>query len=86
MPGLKTGVENGLFWSEIWSGFGEPGPPPPGGGLKHPKKTLSEIAHDVYTETGSDFALARIFNYLKRNRLSLKKVRLNFSGLQSIFQ
>ena len=38
--GLKTGVENGMFWSEIWSGFGEPGgtplpkiprstPPPP---------------------------------------------------------
>ena len=39
--GLKTGVENGIFWSEIGSGFGEPGgtplpeiprntPPPPG--------------------------------------------------------
>ena len=39
-PGLKTGVENGIFWSEIGSGFGEPGgtpqpriprctPPPP---------------------------------------------------------
>ena len=37
--GLKTGVENGMFWSEIGSGFGEPGgtpyresrgePPPP---------------------------------------------------------
>ena len=26
--------------------------------LEHPEKTLSEIAHDVYTETGSDFALA----------------------------
>ena len=22
-PGLKTGVENGIFWSEIGSGFGE---------------------------------------------------------------
>ena len=21
-PGLKTGVENGIFWSEIGSGFG----------------------------------------------------------------
>ena len=43
-PGLKTGLENGIFWSEIGSGFGEPGgtprprilrsipPPPPGGG------------------------------------------------------
>ena len=54
--------------------------------LKHPKKTLSEIAHDVYTETGSDFALARIFYFLKRNRLSLKKICLNFSALESIFQ
>ena len=25
MPGLKTGVENDIFWSEIESGFGEPG-------------------------------------------------------------
>ena len=24
-PGLKTGVENYIFWSEIVSGFGEPG-------------------------------------------------------------
>jgi len=29
--------------------------------LEHPKKTLSEIAQDVYAETGSDFALASIF-------------------------
>jgi len=40
-PGLKTGVENGIFWSEIGSGFGDAGgtptpnnprstPPPPG--------------------------------------------------------
>ena len=26
--GLKTGVENGIFWSEIGSGFGEPGGTP----------------------------------------------------------
>ena len=24
-PGLKTGVENNIFWSKIWSGFGEEG-------------------------------------------------------------
>ena len=32
-PGLKTGVENNSFWSEIGSGFGEPSgtlPPSPG--------------------------------------------------------
>ena len=28
-PGLKTGVENYIFWSEIGSGFGEPGGKPP---------------------------------------------------------
>ena len=27
-PGLKTDVENGIFWSEIGSGFGEPGGTP----------------------------------------------------------
>ena len=26
--GLKTGVENGIFWSEIGSGLGEPGGTP----------------------------------------------------------
>ena len=36
--------------------------------LEHPEKTLSENAHDVYTET-----LASSFYYLKRNRCSLKK-------------
>ena len=28
-PGLKTGVQNDIFWSEIGSGFGEPGDRPP---------------------------------------------------------
>ena len=23
MPGLKTGMENGMFWSKIGSGFGD---------------------------------------------------------------
>ena len=27
-PGLKMGVENGIFWSEIGSGFGDPGGTP----------------------------------------------------------
>ena len=29
MSGLKTGMENGMFWSEIGSEFGEPGGTPP---------------------------------------------------------
>ena len=43
-PGLKTGVESDIFWSEIGSGFGKPGgtpqpriprnTPPPGGGAE----------------------------------------------------
>ena len=37
--------------------------------LEQREKTLSEIAHDVYTETGSYFAVASIFCFLKRNRL-----------------
>ena len=28
-PDLKTGVENGIFWSEIGSGFGDAGGTPP---------------------------------------------------------
>ena len=28
MPGLKAGVENDIFWSEIGSGFEEPGGTP----------------------------------------------------------
>ena len=37
--------------------------------LEQREKTLSEIAHrDVYTETGSYFAVASIFCFLKRNR------------------
>ena len=28
-PGLKTGVENGICWSEIGSGFGDAGGTPP---------------------------------------------------------
>ena len=30
-PGLKMGVNNDIFWSEIVSGFGEPGGTPPTG-------------------------------------------------------
>ena len=29
MPGLKTGVENDIVWSEIGPGFGEQGGTPP---------------------------------------------------------
>jgi len=47
--------------------------------LEHPEKTLSEIVHDLYTQTGSEFTSASIFFYLKRNHFSRKKVCLNLS-------
>ena len=36
-PDLKTGVGNGIFWSEIGSGFGDAGGTPP---PKIPRSTL----------------------------------------------
>ena len=51
--------------------------------LEQREKTLSEIAHDVYTETGSYFAVASIFCFLKRNRLRLKaRLHRRFLSLQ----
>ena len=41
--------------------------------LEQCEKALSEITHNVYTETGSYFPVASIFSFLKRNCLSLKK-------------
>jgi len=35
-PGLKTSVGNGIFWSEIGSGFGDAGGTPP---PKRPRST-----------------------------------------------
>ena len=64
-PGLKTGVGNGIFWSEIGSGFGDAGgtPPPkiprstPGGG-----GTCSVFPHgSPSTIFFSSFCCARIF-------------------------
>ena len=46
--------------------------------LEQREKTLSEIAHDVYTETGSYFPVASIFCFLKQNRLSPKKGLFDF--------
>ena len=53
--------------------------------LEQREKTLSEFAHDVYTETGSYFAVASIFCFLKRNHLSLKKVLFDFFLLWTRF-
>ena len=42
--------------------------------LEHPDKTLSETVHDVYAQTGPEFAVSTIFYYLRRNRFSSKTV------------
>ena len=55
-PGLKTGVGNGIFWSEIGSGFGDTGgtphqkfqrvpPPPPGQTVRRANKTTCLTSH-----------------------------------------
>ena len=46
--------------------------------LKHPEKTLAEIAHDMYVQTGSQYTLAGLFPYLRRNRFSRKKANPGF--------
>ena len=53
--------------------------------LEQREKTLSGIAHNVYTETGSYFAVASILCFLKRNRLSLKKGLFDFFLLWNRF-
>ena len=68
-PGLKTSVENGIFWSEIGSGFGEPGgtplpriprrtpPPPPPSGYRTKNQCLpTPIA--IYNHVASLFLRA----------------------------
>ena len=42
--------------------------------LDHPEKTLLKIAHDVYTEKESDFALASIFAVLSDTKSLPSKV------------
>ena len=42
--------------------------------LDHPEKTLSEIAQNIYEQTGSECALSSILLYLERNRFSRKRV------------
>ncbi|KAK3735998.1 hypothetical protein QZH41_018258 [Actinostola sp. cb2023] len=40
--------------------------------MQHPEKTLVEIAHDIYQQTGAQYSLSGIFYYLKRNNISRK--------------
>ena len=44
MLGLKMGVENDIFWSEVGSGFGEPGSTPP---PRIPKSTPLLVSIDL---------------------------------------
>ena len=42
--------------------------------IQHSEKTLSEVLHEVYEETGSKYARSTLFYYLKRNNITRKKV------------
>ena len=42
--------------------------------LQHPEKTLSEVLHEVYEETGSEYAFSTLFYYLKRNNITRKRI------------
>ena len=42
--------------------------------LDYPEKTLSEIAQNIYEQTGLERALSSILLYLKQNHFSRKKV------------
>ena len=46
--------------------------------LQHPEKTLSEVLHEVYEETGSEYACSTLFYYLKRIPTTLRERRLVF--------
>jgi len=46
-PGLKTGAGNGIFWSEIGSGFGDAGGTPP-------PKISTSITFELSSLTESD--------------------------------
>ena len=41
---------------------------------QHPEKTFSEVLHEVYEETGLEYACSTLFYYLKRNNFTRKKV------------
>jgi len=67
-PGLKTGVGNGIFWSEIGSGFGDAGgtprpkiprstPHPPGGGKKHGPKFVKDVHTQLSCSCTAKWAL-----------------------------
>ena len=48
-PGLKTGMENYIFWSEIGSGFDEPGglPPPPKNSQEYPPPRVKQPQRQI---------------------------------------
>ena len=71
MPGLKTGVENDIFWSQIGSGFGEPGGTPPQqfpGVIPPPPPTLFPLAPQ---EKYGSPVLGRTNKGNLKNRMSL---------------
>ena len=56
-PGLKTGVGNGSFWSEIGSGFGDVGGTPP---PKIPRSTPPPESEGTISHTGASYNCNRV--------------------------
>ena len=65
---MKTGLENDIFWSEIKSGFGEPGGTSP---PRIPRSTSREFYQGVDWNFSTAFP-GRIQSYLSRIILYLR--------------
>ena len=83
MPGLKTGAKNDIIWSEIGSGFGEPGgtpppriprSPPPGGKLRFSKEQTP-----IHSNTDDILKLPWSSDNVMDNRMITSKGNLKFS-------
>ena len=74
-PGLKTAVENDIFWSEMWSGFGEEGGTPPSRilwrtpqavilvyGVVNVTKSLARLDAHTYVYKGRRFHAPQFLN------------------------
>ena len=72
MPGLKTDVENAIFWSQIGSGFGElGGTPPPTIHRSNPPPTPLRYSPSLLKKSIGSPVLGRTNKGNLKNRMSL---------------
>ena len=60
LSGLKTGVENNMFWSEIGSAFGEPG-------AAHPTKNSQGYLPGINVKTIKPFSCQFFYSQYARS-------------------